>query len=41
MSKINDYLTQAEVFFLATVDGDQTKVRPGHTLRWTARLSSV
>ena len=28
MSKINDYLSQAEVFFLATVDGDQPKVRP-------------
>ena len=28
MSKINDFLTQAEVFFLATVDGDQPKVRP-------------
>lgn len=28
MSKINDYLTEAGVFFLATVDGDQPKVRP-------------
>lgn len=28
MSKINDFLTEAEVFFLATVDGDQPKLRP-------------
>lgn len=28
MSKINDYLTEAGVFFLATIDGDQPKVRP-------------
>lgn len=28
MSKINDYLTKAGVFFLATVDGDQPKLRP-------------
>ena len=28
MSKINDFLSEAGVFFLATVDGDQPKVRP-------------
>lgn len=28
MSRINDYLTEAGVFFLATVDGDQPKLRP-------------
>ncbi len=28
MSKINDFLNEAGVFFLATVDGDQPKVRP-------------
>jgi len=28
MSKINDYLNEAGVFFLATVDGDQPKLRP-------------
>ena len=28
MSKINDYLTEAKVFFLATVDGKQPKLRP-------------
>ena len=28
MSKINDYLTETGVFFLATVDGDQPKLRP-------------
>ena len=28
MSKINDYLTEAKVFFLATVDGNQPKLRP-------------
>ncbi|MBR3307518.1 MAG: pyridoxamine 5'-phosphate oxidase family protein [Lachnospiraceae bacterium] len=28
MSKINDYLTEAGVFFLATTDGDQPKCRP-------------
>ncbi len=28
MSKINDYLTEAGVFFMATVDGDQPKLRP-------------
>ena len=28
MSKINDFLTEAGVFFLATVDGDQARVRP-------------
>ena len=28
MSKLNDYLTEAGVFFLATVDGDQPKLRP-------------
>ena len=28
MSKINDFITEAGVFFLATVDGDQPKVRP-------------
>ena len=28
MSKINDFLTQAGVFFLATADGTQPKLRP-------------
>jgi uncharacterized pyridoxamine 5'-phosphate oxidase family protein len=28
MSKINDYLSECGVFFLATVDGDQPKLRP-------------
>ena len=28
MSKINDFLTEAGVFFLATADGDQPKLRP-------------
>lgn len=28
MGKINDFLTEAGVFFLATVDGDKPKVRP-------------
>ncbi len=28
MGKINDFLTEAGVFFLATEDGDQPKVRP-------------
>lgn len=28
MNKINDFLTEAGVFFLATADGDQPKVRP-------------
>ena len=28
MSKVNDFLTEAGVFFLATADGDQPKVRP-------------
>ena len=28
MSKVNDFLTGAGVFFLATVDGDQPKLRP-------------
>ena len=28
MSKINDFLNEAGVFFLATVDGDQPKLRP-------------
>jgi len=28
MSKINDFLTEAGVFFLATCDGDQPKLRP-------------
>ena len=28
MSKINDFLTEAGVFYLATVDGDQPKLRP-------------
>ena len=28
MSKVNDFLTEAGVFFLATVDKDQPKVRP-------------
>ncbi len=28
MSKVNDFLTAAGVFFLATCDGDQPKLRP-------------
>lgn len=28
MSKINDYLTEAGIFYLATVDGNQPKLRP-------------
>lgn len=28
MSRINDYLTEAGTFFLATTDGDQPRVRP-------------
>lgn len=28
MGKINEFLTEAGVFFLATVDGDQPKIRP-------------
>ena len=28
MSKINDYLNEAGIFYLATVDSDQPKVRP-------------
>jgi len=28
MSKINDFLSEAGVFFLATVDGDRPRVRP-------------
>ena len=28
MSKVNDFLTEAGLFFLATVDGDQPKLRP-------------
>lgn len=28
MGKLNDFLTDAGVFFLASVDGDQPKVRP-------------
>ena len=28
MSKVNDFLTEAGVFFLASCDGDQPKVRP-------------
>ena len=28
MSKINDFLTEAGLFFLATADGDQPKLRP-------------
>ncbi len=28
MSKIHDFLTEAGVFFLASVDGDQPKLRP-------------
>lgn len=28
MSKLNDFLTEAGVFFLATADGDQPKIRP-------------
>lgn len=28
MSKVNDFLTEAGVFYLATVDGNQPKLRP-------------
>lgn len=28
MSKINDYLSECGVFYLATVDGNQPKIRP-------------
>ena len=28
MSKLNDFLTEAGLFFLATADGDQPKLRP-------------
>lgn len=28
MGKVNDFLTEAGVFYLATCDGDQPKVRP-------------
>ena len=28
MSKINDFLTEAGLFFLATADGDQPRLRP-------------
>lgn len=28
MSKINDFLNEAGIFFLATADGDQPKLRP-------------
>ena len=28
MSKINDFLNEAGIFFLATADGDQPKIRP-------------
>ena len=28
MGKVNDFLTEGGVFYLATVDGDQPKVRP-------------
>ena len=28
MSKVNDFIAEAGVFYLATVDGDQPKVRP-------------
>ncbi len=28
MSKLNDFLNEAGVFYLATVDGDQPKLRP-------------
>lgn len=28
MCKVNDFLTEAGVFFLATADGDQPRVRP-------------
>ncbi len=28
MSRINDFLTEAEVFYLATCDGTQPKIRP-------------
>ena len=28
MSKVNDFLSETGVFYLATVDGDQPKVRP-------------
>ena len=28
MSRLNDFLTEAGAFFLATADGDQPKLRP-------------
>lgn len=28
MSKVNDFLSEAGVFFLATADGDQPRIRP-------------
>ena len=28
MSKVNDFLTAAGIFYLATTDGDQPKIRP-------------
>ncbi|MDD7408408.1 MAG: pyridoxamine 5'-phosphate oxidase family protein [Anaerovoracaceae bacterium] len=28
MSRVNDFLTETGIFFLATVDGDQPKLRP-------------
>ena len=28
MSRVNDFLTEAGVFFLATTDGNQPKLRP-------------
>lgn len=28
MSKVNDFLTEAGVFFMATIDGNQPKLRP-------------
>ena len=28
MSRVHDFLTEAKIFFLATEDGDQPKIRP-------------
>ena len=28
MSKINDFLSEAKVFYLATIDGDRPRIRP-------------
>lgn len=39
MSKLNDFLSEAGVYFLATVDGDQPKLRPlGSHFEFDGRL---